>query len=140
MISQTAEYALRAVVSLAQNSDKPMTTAEIAVATKVPEFYLSKVLHALAKKEVVYSKRGVNGGYHLSSPAEQTQLLTVINAVDPIKQIQKCPLKLGAHSKNLCALHKKINYSIKLMEDVYRSTTIQTILEEPSKSIPLRES
>lgn len=140
MISQTAEYALRAVVSLAQNPEKPMTTAEIAEATKVPEFYLSKVLHALAKGEVVYSKRGVHGGYSLSLPADQTRLLTVINAVDPIKLIEKCPLKLKAHSKNLCALHKKINHSIELMEDVFNSATVQTILEEPSKIIPLRES
>ena len=30
MISQTSEYALRAVVCLAQNPDKPYTTVEIA--------------------------------------------------------------------------------------------------------------
>ncbi len=140
MISQTAEYALRAVVALAQHPEKPLTTAEIAQATKVPEFYLSKVLHGLAKGEIVFSKRGVNGGYILSCPADQIQLLSVINAVDPVKLIKSCPLKLKAHATNLCALHKKINLSIQLMEDVFRESTIQTILEEPSKSIPLCES
>ena len=140
MISQTAEYALRAVVSLAQKPEKPLTTAEIAKATKVPEFYLSKVLHALAKAEIVYSKRGVHGGYTLSNPAGQTPLLDVINAVDPMKKIESCPLKLKAHAKNLCALHKRINHSISLMQEAFRSVTIQTILEEPSKSIPLCES
>ncbi|MCA9482249.1 MAG: Rrf2 family transcriptional regulator [Nitrospina sp.] len=140
MISQTAEYALRAVVALAQHPDNPLTTAEIAQATKVPEFYLSKVLHGLAKGEIVVSKRGVNGGYSLSRPGDQIKLLDIINAVDPIKLIKSCPLKLKTHSKNLCALHKRINQSILLMEEVFRGATIQMILEEPSQSIPLCES
>ncbi len=139
LISQTAEYALRAIVSLAQHPEKPLTTAEIALATKVPEFYLSKVLHSLAKGEIVHSKRGVHGGYILSRPSDQIQLLSVINAVDPIRKIQSCPLKLNAHTQNLCALHKRINQSIQLMEDVFKEATIQTILEEPSKIIPLCE-
>lgn len=140
MISQTAEYALRAVVALAQHPEKPHTTAEIAQATKVPEFYLSKVLHGLAKGGVVLSKRGVNGGYILASPADRIPLLDIINAVDPIELIKSCPLKLKTHSKNLCALHKRINQSIQLMEDVFRDSTVQMILEEPSRSIPLRDS
>ena len=140
MISQTAEYALRAVVCLAQHPEKPLTTAEIANWTKVPEPYLAKVLKALAKGEIVISKRGLHGGYTLGHPVDRLPLLNVINAVDPIKQIESCPLKLSAHGTNLCALHKRINQSIKLMEDVLRNATIQTILEEPSMSIPLCES
>lgn len=140
MISQTAEYALRAVVCLAQHPKKPLTTAEIAKWTKVPEPYLAKVLKALAKGEIVISKRGLHGGYILGHPANNLPLLNIINVVDPIKQIESCPLKLKAHGTNLCALHKRINQSMKLMEDVLRNATIQTILEEPSKSIPLCES
>ena len=88
MISQTAEYALRAVVCLAQNQDKPHTTVEIAKWTKVPEHYLSKVLLALAKHEVVSSKKGLHGGYVLAQPPEDLALLEVINAVDPIQHIK----------------------------------------------------
>ena len=137
MISQTAEYALRAAVCLAQNIEKPLTTAEIAIFTKVPESYLSKVLHALAKGGIVDSKRGLHGGYTLAHPIESLPLLNIINAVDPIRRIESCPLKLASHGTNLCALHKRVNDSIKLMEDVFRTSTIQTILEEPTKSIPL---
>ena len=137
MISQTAEYALRAAVCLAQNIEKPLTTAEIARLTKVPESYLSKVLHSLAKGGIVISKRGLHGGYTLGHPIESLPLLNIINAVDPIRRIESCPLKLESHGTNLCALHKRVNDSIKLMEDVFRTSTIQTILEEPTKSIPL---
>ena len=140
MISQTSEYALRAVVGLAQNPDKPHTTAEIARLTKVPEHYLSKVLLMLAKHEVVFSKKGLHGGYMLGHPPEQLPLLNVINAVDPIKQIKSCPLKLKTHGTNLCRLHKRLNDSIALMEEMFRTSTVGTILSEPTKSIPLCES
>lgn len=139
MISQTAEYALRAAVCLAQNIEKSLTTAEIARLTKVPEAYLSKVLHALAKGGIVISKRGLHGGYILARSMDDLPLLHIINAVDPIKQIESCPLKLESHGVNLCALHKSINQSIKLMEDVFRNATIKTILDDPTKSIPLRD-
>ncbi len=140
MISQTAEYALRSIVCLAQNPEKPMTTAEIANATKVPEPYLSKVLHTLAKNEIVISKRGLHGGYILGHSIDRLPLLDIINAVDPIRQIESCPLRLETHGTNLCALHRRINESIQLMEDTFRNATIGTILEEPSKSIPLCDS
>ncbi len=76
----------------------------------------------------------------LSRPGNQIKLLEIINAVDPIKLIKKCPLKLKTHSTDLCALHSRINQSILLKEDVFREATIQMILEYPSKSIPLCES
>ncbi|MZG30070.1 MAG: Rrf2 family transcriptional regulator [Nitrospinae bacterium] len=140
MISQTSEYALRAVVCLAQNPDKPNTTAEIAKWTKVPEHYLSKVLLALAKHEVVYSKKGLHGGYVLAQAPEDLPLLNVINAVDPIKHIKSCPLKLKTHGKNLCRLHQRLNDSIDSMEELFRTSTVALILSEPTQSIPLCES
>jgi len=140
MISQTSEYALRAVVCLAQNPDKPLTTSKIAGITKVPEHYLSKVLWSLAKHEVVYSKKGLHGGYVLAHLPENLPLLDVINAVDPIKHIKSCPLKLKSHGINLCRLHKSVNESIGLMENLFRTSTVGTILSDPTKSIPLCES
>ncbi len=47
MFSQTAEYALRAVVYLASQPGTPRTTQEIAKATQVPTGYLSKVMQSL---------------------------------------------------------------------------------------------
>jgi Rrf2 family transcriptional regulator, nitric oxide-sensitive transcriptional repressor len=140
MISQTSEYALRAVVCLAQNPDKPHTTAEIAKWTKVPEHYLSKVLLALAKHEVVISKKGLHGGYVLAHDPEDLPLLNVINAVDPIKHIKSCPLKLKTHGTHLCRLHQRLNESIDMMEDLFRTSTVALILNEPTQSIPLCES
>jgi Rrf2 family nitric oxide-sensitive transcriptional repressor len=70
MLSQTVEYALRAVVHLAQDAPEPQKIAEIAATTQVPPVYLSKVLQGLRAKEIVRLQRGVGGGVTLAaSPA-----------------------------------------------------------------------
>ena len=59
LISQTAEYALRAVISLARDPSTAQTTRQIAASTHVPAGYLSKVLQALGRAEIVVSQRGL---------------------------------------------------------------------------------
>src|SRR6266540_5219257 len=97
MFSQTVEYALRAVVHLASKAPNGQTTEEIAKATKVPQAYLSKVLQSLVQAGVVKSQRGIGGGMSLVKKPSELTILEVVNAVDPIKRIETCPLELAAH-------------------------------------------
>lgn len=137
MLSQTVEYALRAVVHLAQHAPEPQKTAEIAAATQVPPAYLSKVLQGLRTKKIVKLQRGIGGGVSLAaSPADLT-ILDVVNAVDPIQRITTCPLDLKSHGVGLCALHRRMDNAIMEMERAFRSTTLEELLEDPNQSVPL---
>ncbi|MBX9689908.1 MAG: Rrf2 family transcriptional regulator [Candidatus Obscuribacterales bacterium] len=133
MFSQTAEYALRAMVFMSMNYEQAFTTHQISEATKVPAPYLSKVLQALAKAELVHSQRGIGGGFALSRGPEEISILQVINAVDPICRITSCPLKLEAHGKHLCALHKKIDDATANIEKTFAKTSMSDLLV----SVPL---
>ena len=53
MSSRSAEYALRAVVTLGSKAGSPQTTQQIAEQTQVPSGYLSKVFKALGRAGVV---------------------------------------------------------------------------------------
>lgn len=137
MFSQTVEYALRAVVHLADQSPSPRTTDQIAAATLVPKAYLSKVLQGLCHAKIVQSKRGLGGGMVLTrSPAEMT-ILDVVNAVEPLGRIHECPLGLAAHGIRLCPLHKRLDNALALVEEAFRQTTLAEILAEPTESYPL---
>lgn len=137
MISQTAEYALRAMVFLAMNQDNAQVTERIAGGTKVPASYLSKVLQSLSRAGLVKSQRGLGGGFSLAKAPESTTILEIINAVDPIKRIETCPLDLSSHGVVLCALHKRLDEAIASVEQAFERTTLQEILARPTKSIPL---
>ncbi|MEP0841443.1 MAG: Rrf2 family transcriptional regulator [Phycisphaerae bacterium] len=137
MISQTAEYALRAVVCLASRPADALTTQQIAAVTKVPAGYLSKVLQALGRAGLVTSQRGLHGGFALARPAGQVNVLEVINAVDPVKRIEKCPLDLAAHGVKLCPLHRRLDDAIGQMEKAFRESVIAELIEEDAATRPL---
>jgi Rrf2 family protein len=137
MLTQTVEYALRALVALAAKSETPQTNRQLAKVTKVPGPYLSKVLQMLTREGLVVAHRGVQGGFTLSRPAKQITILEAVNAVDPIQRIAVCPLGLKAHGKRLCPLHKKMDAALAQMERAFSSTTLADVLAEPSASVPL---
>lgn len=139
MISQTVEYALRAVVYLAGQSPAARTTGQIAKATKVPTAYLSKVLQELRRTGIVHTQRGVGGGVSLAVDPDRLTILEVVNAVEPVQRILKCPLGLAAHGARLCPLHKRLDNALAAMEEAFGQTTLAEILSEPTQSVPLCE-
>ena len=137
MFTQSVEYALRAVVYLAMHPSDPQKTADIALATKVPTAYLSKVLQGLREQQIVTLQRGIGGGVRLAFQPEKITILDVVNAVDPIQRIKTCPLGLKSHGVRLCSLHKKMDDALNEMETAFASTTLAELLIEPNPSVPL---
>lgn len=137
MISQTAEYALRAIAYLVIASDKAVTTQQIAEATRVPMPYLSKVIQALARGGLVHSQRGLHGGIRLIKDPETLSVYDVIQAVDPLQRITTCPLGLEAHGTHLCPLHRRLDDAFALVERAFRDSTVADLLREPTTSVPL---
>lgn len=133
MLSQTVEYALRAMVYIAGLDAGASATSEtIAAQTKVPQGYLSKILRDLVVAELVMSQRGPNGGFTLARPADIISMLDVINAVDPIMRIRKCPLDNPDHI-HLCPLHQRIDDAMDLIERQFRQTTLAEVLASDSR-------
>lgn len=137
MFSATVEYALRAIVHLAQHSPAGRTTDQIAEATKVPKAYLGKVLQGLRSKGIVVSQRGIGGGISLVKPPADLTILEVVDAVDPIKRIETCPLGLKAHGTHLCPLHRRVDNALAGVQQAFQKTTLAEVLAEPSRSAPL---
>ena len=130
MLSQTAEYALRAIVTIAQSEGAGITARDIARESQVPLDYLSKVLNSLARAGIVNAQRGRGGGFTLAIPASTMTVLDVVNAVDPIRRIRSCPLRLRAHATRMCPLHRKLDHALALVEDAFRSTAIGSLCED----------
>jgi Rrf2 family nitric oxide-sensitive transcriptional repressor len=137
VISQTVEYALRAVVHLASEAPKARTTDQVAKATRVPRAYLSKVLQSLRRAGMVHSRRGIGGGMTLTKSPAEISILEVVNAVEPIQRIRTCPLNLAAHGVHLCPLHRRLDNALALFEEAFRNSTLAEVLAEPTASVPL---
>ncbi|RMF45238.1 MAG: Rrf2 family transcriptional regulator [Planctomycetota bacterium] len=138
MISQTVEYALRAMVHLSYVAPDHCSTDTLAGVTRVPRAYLAKVLQELRKAGLVQSQRGIGGGVRLARPATAITILEVVNAVEPIQRIHTCPLGLPSHGRRLCPLHGKLDAALATVESSFSSTTLADIVAAPhSGSKPL---
>ena len=138
MLSQTVEYALRAMVTLAYHPDDLVSTPELAEMTRVPSNYLAKVLQTLAGAELIVGRRGVGGGYRMAKDAADVKLLDVINAVSPVRRITSCPLGLDNHNEHLCALHHRMDQAAASVIDIFGSTSLADIIQgDDGPELPL---
>ena len=77
-ISTKCRYGIRALVEIAKNSSSsPMTRSSIAKSQGIPDSYLENILIALKHGNIVTSIRGAGGGFILSRPPEEIDLLDV---------------------------------------------------------------
>ncbi len=107
MLSQTAEYALRALVLLAERTPgQPARVGELADELDIPQNYLSKTLHILSRSGVIASARGKGGGFMLGRAASDITLFDVVDPFDRLGTHPVCLMGQGECSEaHACAAH-----------------------------------
>ncbi len=130
LITQTSEYALRAVVHLAQQPDGPSAAQEIAEATRVPVGYLQKILRMLSRAGILNAQRGAGGGFSLAKVPSAIAVLDILAATDTdISRIERCPLGIKGHT-SLCPLHSLLDEQIAGVRNTFASTSIADLLAQ----------
>lgn len=130
MLSQTIEYALRAVYCLGQHLNEAQTTKQVAELMKIPPSYLAKIMQGLVRAGIVRSRRGVHGGFLLSKDPADLNLLEVIVAIDPQWGVIPCPLGLHDHDDAPCPLHSRLNDAAAQVEKAFSNTTLAELLPD----------
>jgi Rrf2 family protein len=92
-MSAKTEYAIRAMIELATaGPDGSLTAHAIADAQQIPLRFLLNILADLRRVGLVDSRRGPNGGWWLSKPAQQITVADVVRATDgPLVEIGSRP-------------------------------------------------
>ena len=81
-ISARADYALRALLTLAASDGGLVKGEVLAAAQDLPLRFLENILTDLRRAGLVTSRRGAEGGYQLARPANEMDVATVIRATD----------------------------------------------------------
>jgi Rrf2 family nitric oxide-sensitive transcriptional repressor len=137
VLSQTAEYALRAVLFLADRGDRPASVDEIATAVGVPRNYLSKTLHRLAQEGVLASARGKGGGFRLAVAPSRLRLLQVVHPFDAITAERRCLLGRPLCSDgNPCPAHHQWRAVSDRVAEFFRERTVADLVEEQGGTAP----
>ena len=142
MLSQTAEYALRAVVLLAeQTPGTPARVGELAKTLDIPQNYLSKTLHLLALTGVLRSARGKGGGFMLARPASDITLFDIVDPFDRLGARPTCLMGQGECSEaHACAAHATWKAVSQQVQAFFLHTTLADLSKKGPAAIPRRVS
>ncbi|MCB9896158.1 MAG: Rrf2 family transcriptional regulator [Planctomycetes bacterium] len=107
MFSQASEYALRALTELARcEPEKWVLTGELAELLELPVHYLGKVLQNLARKGILESQRGRQGGFRLAAAAEEITVFDVVRELDDVRALETCVMgEASCSDETACPLH-----------------------------------
>lgn len=109
MISQTAEYAIRALSYIVANGrDRRILSREISAEIGVPANYLSKILHNLVRARILGSSRGASGGFQLICDPATVNLLDIVHLFDGVVTRRECFLgQANCSDDSPCQVHER---------------------------------
>ncbi len=90
MLSDTARYAMRAMMTLAERHPTPAAIGEVAEAISAPRKYLEAVMLRLKREGLLVSSRGRLGGYALARPATEISVADIIRVMDGPLALTPC--------------------------------------------------
>ena len=98
-LSKKADYGLIALKHLTQHSDESISAREIASQYRIPAELLAKILQRLARKGILVSQHGTNGGYVLARDPAQISIVDVVEALEG--PIAMTPCERGGECQQL---------------------------------------
>jgi len=129
MLSKTCEYALRAIVYIALQSEsgKLVRLKDITDRLVIPAHFLGKIMQVLVKQRILGSTKGPNGGFYIPEKTFVMPVIEIIKIIDGTQVFEKCGLgqELCSHEKP-CVFH----VDFKLFRDgIHQTFTDKTIVD-----------
>jgi len=91
------------------NEEKKAGLKEIAERLDIPSPFLGKILQSLARKKILHSSKGPNGGFCLARPAEDIPLMDIITIIDGTEIFDSCLIRTSkCGDEEPCAIHDSI--------------------------------
>lgn len=108
ILSQTAEYALRAMAWIAtRENGEAVRAKDLSEAADIPPHYVSKILRRLVLADLLISQKGHGGGFTLSRAPGEIRYIDILQAVDAAPLPNQCAFGWGeCDLEHPCPLHR----------------------------------
>ena len=129
--TKRTDYAIRALIHLAQRKGERVKAADIGAAMEIPTGFLQQVLRELQRSDIVNAQVSRNGGYALSRPAGKISLLEVIETLEGPVTTGQCALRDGpCHWDEVCALHWAWSSARQALADRLAEVSIASVADD----------
>lgn len=138
MFSKTCEYAIRAMIFIAQKSKdgSKVGIKEIAKGIDSPEHFIAKILQDLSRRKLIQSLKGPNGGFYLNAEALQCSLADIVKAVDGDRLFTGCGLGLTQCSEiHPCPIHHEFKAVRNGLQHMLENARLGEFTEELEKRL-----
>lgn len=128
LLSRACEYAIQAVLYLAEHRDVPyIPVKDIAEQNDISFHFLGKIVQTLTQKGLLISYKGPKGGIQLAKAPEDITVIQVVEAIDGLALLQKCVIGMpSCGDQNACALH---NTWGKIRKEIYEMLSGKSIAQ-----------
>lgn len=125
-VSAKADYALRALIEMAERRDgKPVSAEELGRLQEIPHGFLQAILADLRKAGVVMSQRGQYGGWRLQREPGDISVADVIRAVDgPLVSVYGLRPESVTYNDSAAVLQHVWIAARSSLRDVFENVTI----------------
>ena len=131
LVTKESDYAIRAVLFLAQNNNRYVSSREIAEKDNIPLRFLRKILIVLKEKNIIETKEGKSGGIKLKKKARKISLKYLITLFQGNMQFTECLFRGKiCHNRATCVLRKRILNIEERVADEFEKITIKTLIND----------
>ena len=132
MFSKTCEYAIRALIFIAQKSKdgSRISIKDISSGIDSPEYFIAKILQDLSRKGFVQSAKGPNGGFYMDNANLEQSVADIVREIDGDKLFSGCGLGLKECSEDHpCPIHNDFKHIRQEIKTMLEESRIQLFVE-----------
>ena len=142
-VSAKADYALRALIEIANRDDvRPVSAEELGKLQEIPHGFLQAILADLRRAGIVVSQRGQSGGWRLAAKAADVSVADVIRAVDgPLVSVYGLRPEAGSYNDSAKILQHVWIAARSSLREVFENVTIEALAarELPAEVVELTQ-
>lgn len=129
-LNKASLFALFAVLELASNPERQLSTSDIADKYGISTHHLAKVMRNLVQGGLVQAMRGAGGGYRFAGNVNRTTLLDVIQLFEKLESELDMPNYVDHSDDPVVAELQKISTEIdNLTKAILDTVTLATALK-----------
>lgn len=138
-LTSFTDYGLRALMRMAAEPDRAVSTTELAEEFALSRNHLTKIIQRLARGGIVTTRRGGGGGAMLARPAPQIRLGDVVRLLETGQPLVECFEQAGGDCTitDRCRLKARLRSAEAVfLADLDRSTLADVALP-PTAQAPV---
>lgn len=130
MLTRSTDYAIRALIYMAGDEDRTISTADLDRDLGLPRPFMRKTLQTLQRAGYLSSIKGNKGGFRLETSPEKVRLIDLMTIFQGQISLGDCLFKKKlCHCVRTCPLRREIKSMERDVLDRLKSVTLADLMK-----------